>query len=1034
MADSGPQGAASDKVEGLPDELRHITTDILPLSLLLTRLAEYSHAKLQEIITELAAKPLPQALANGNVNGTANGNGILHNVPIEDTSPESLDKKTMLLNFTKDLHSRWVKALVITEWSRNAEEVGKLIDIRTYLAEKLELYHKTFWNLVQVKREMLFARVPSPDLKTALEVLSNGAVHWMPDFGYLEPPPLTEEEKLHWTHEIEMHLHARLQLQEFDTMPDPFKKYRIGNGKVTFTVPGEFEVDLTIGHEDFSTQFWFLDFRPIYSPAPPELSQQLRQIIEARVNNALAADGLTGCYKYLHEFTLTAKITEFTRQALELSSTGRWADTLRVERLNRALGIQYWRNCQHSRVSQSWILLGVRSAEGPNEDPDAQASSSRLMLSWFRDGKEVKEVGIAFDVDTISTEDLLMAVIAKHIEHLLCPIYQTLVAKPRYAQRQGRLSLNIEKDPQRSRLTPAPFDEVKSMVYSLSPSIREAFHAVWVRNAKWGPQWFAALSMSLAGDHCWLVEISVEGQGSSGRRINTFRRLPSSPSDLLLPDMLFQKLAKYGPGIMAEIQSLRHGRQEHVAHAAQQQPANSSSSAASYQTNMLIIVARASELLPPSRIGSLDGTRPLWAQEYIPVTYKGLAPEPPPAIGSGDPLQRQAGPLRILVEARVAVTNRARFEFVKSRLDRDVRYDPRIGQFTLRFRPEANTSVIPMLRERIQALDRLFDFVEAVHRAGKHAVLESVTLHELVFTYGAHTAEAPPPPANSQDQGEQRSWKVRLNLSGARGVDVRLEQGNPHLRVIDYLRSIANSPKSKSLPAWLSLTLPLFRALERLQDSWDLPSANKQGECFILHKSLDWVALRFALAGPKSRRLQLDIKARERKGQLMWQVSRPSTDANANNENDEFTKVLAPKVWSVSGQGFQGLSTGAAANWDQGIENLLALISDTLLSMVGTPPQPQQQQAPPAGQAQEQLPAPPPGPAGRFPQQVQPSQQPLQHLQHLQQQQQHHRPPPPPPQQHVPQPGMHGQAQHQGQVQGPRAGMGQNNASVVVID
>jgi mediator of RNA polymerase II transcription subunit 14 len=151
------------------------------LSLLLTRLAEYSHAKLQEIITELAAKPLPQALANGNVNGTANGNGILHNVPIEDTSPESLDKKTMLLNFTKDLHSRWVKALVITEWSRNAEEVGKLIDIRTYLAEKLELYHKTFWNLVQVKREMLFARVPSPDLKTALEVLSNGAVHWMPD-------------------------------------------------------------------------------------------------------------------------------------------------------------------------------------------------------------------------------------------------------------------------------------------------------------------------------------------------------------------------------------------------------------------------------------------------------------------------------------------------------------------------------------------------------------------------------------------------------------------------------------------------------------------------------------------------------------------------------------------------------------------------------------------------------------------------------------------------------------------------------------
>jgi mediator of RNA polymerase II transcription subunit 14 len=182
--ESGPQDPPASKTDQLPDEIHHITTDILPLSLLLTRLAEFSHSKLQDVIVELASKPLPQALANGNVNGSVNGNGAIHNAVVEDTSPESLDKKTLLLNFIKDLHSRWVKALVITEWSRNADEVGKLIDIRTHLAEKLELYHKTFWGLVQVKREMLFARVPSPDFKTALEVLSHGVVHWMPEVGY----------------------------------------------------------------------------------------------------------------------------------------------------------------------------------------------------------------------------------------------------------------------------------------------------------------------------------------------------------------------------------------------------------------------------------------------------------------------------------------------------------------------------------------------------------------------------------------------------------------------------------------------------------------------------------------------------------------------------------------------------------------------------------------------------------------------------------------------------------------------------------
>jgi mediator of RNA polymerase II transcription subunit 14 len=190
------------KMEDLPDELRHITDDVMPLSLLLGRLAQFSHMKLQELILDLASKPLPENALNGNAKGPVNGgiNGNVNigpngnakgsNVPIpalEDTSPESLDKKTMILKFIQDLHSRWVKALVITEWARNADEVGKLIDLRTHLAEKLELYNTTFWSMVNVKREMAFAKVPSPDLKTALEVLSTGAVHWMPDVGCNRP-------------------------------------------------------------------------------------------------------------------------------------------------------------------------------------------------------------------------------------------------------------------------------------------------------------------------------------------------------------------------------------------------------------------------------------------------------------------------------------------------------------------------------------------------------------------------------------------------------------------------------------------------------------------------------------------------------------------------------------------------------------------------------------------------------------------------------------------------------------------------------
>lgn len=265
-----------------------------------------------------------------------------------------------------------------------------------------------------------------------------------PQFNYLEPPPVSAEEKESWIEEINTLLSARLSIDEYDRIPEPFRDYTIHSGRVTFRVEGEFEVDLTIGEEDFEKQFWFIDFRFLFSPAPAELSERARLFLEFKVNEALATDGLPGCYNYLHEFTLTAKIGEFTRQAVELS-TVRWVDTLKIERLNRSLAIQYWLNRQHSQGSKSWIILGVNSGRGTDGVRDP-GSPSYISLRWFRDGKEVKDADIPFDVETISTEKLLMAVIARHIDYLLSSIYNRLLSKPRFAQKQSRLSLDTSHE------------------------------------------------------------------------------------------------------------------------------------------------------------------------------------------------------------------------------------------------------------------------------------------------------------------------------------------------------------------------------------------------------------------------------------------------------------------------------------------------------------------------------------------------------------------------------------------------------------
>src|ERR1700722_6388022 len=111
---------------------------------------------------------------------------------------------------------------------------------------------------------------------------------------------MTAKELLKSLQNLNTLLSIRLNLHEYDKIPLQFKDYSIKSGRVTFRVAGEFEVDLTIAEENPEKQFWFIDFRFLFTPAVSQLPEHLRYMIENRVNAALEKDGLAGCYKFLH--------------------------------------------------------------------------------------------------------------------------------------------------------------------------------------------------------------------------------------------------------------------------------------------------------------------------------------------------------------------------------------------------------------------------------------------------------------------------------------------------------------------------------------------------------------------------------------------------------------------------------------------------------------------------------------------------------------------------------------------------------------
>ena len=242
-----------------------------------------------------------------------------------------------------------------------------------------------------------------------------------------------------WVTELDTVLALRLNLSDFDKLPPQFRTYTIASGRVTFRVPGEFEVDLTVADEDEDSQFWFIDFRFAFAPATDTVSELVKNYLEMSCNAVLALDGFFGCYCFLHEFVLTHKINELHRQAAELAR-GLWADNLLVEALPRALAIQYWaaRHQGDDNAPKHWLMIGVYGSVGEDaaRTTASAPATSAIVVKWFRDGKEVGDVAV--DLQDISVENLLMTVIGKHTYHILSALYTRLAILPMFQDPNGQ--------------------------------------------------------------------------------------------------------------------------------------------------------------------------------------------------------------------------------------------------------------------------------------------------------------------------------------------------------------------------------------------------------------------------------------------------------------------------------------------------------------------------------------------------------------------------------------------------------------------
>lgn len=927
----------------LPPEIEQITYGYIPFSMLVSRLVQETFNGLTDVINDMSDMQSSQSGQNVPLNHVSqqfNGNG--------NVSGANVPKKLRMLNFASDRRAQFIKILILLRWARQAEALGKVIDLNVWTKNRIGEYEGCTGWMGELKRRLGSLRDPNPDIQTALEVLSLGKASCLPDLGYLPPEPLSSQQLLTTLRRINTLLSIRLNLHE--AVPLAFRRFSIASGRVTFHVHQEFEVDLSIAEEDPSSQLYFIDFRFIFSPTSAELpANGLRDVIENRANEVLKREGLQGLFEVLHNFTLTHKLSVLRNQALEMAR-GYWSEQLNVEAVHRSVIVQYWTNRPGGK---SWIEIGLkRGKESASSYSFDTQRISYIALRWFRGGKEVVDVPTTMNLGELLLADTLKHIIALHTSYIFEHITAKLSESLLYSEHLLRLKctpsdeepinahmlvqlttskgIKIAQEPVSGRLSilPAshlnsraeyelnrlgsPATDGESQLAHLRSHVSQEEIEIGARNIGW------ELVRSLSPSQETVQRVFVKGI----QRIRFFRRVSWSPNWMLAFTTslegdfwwiveLTEREKTAGPAVGPIIQSAYKiglsGSKYLVVDPSYAMLANIEQTAA-------------------GMISQLVDTRAL--QPHIPHKIK---------LSKRGSIGTRSGSLLIRFPSKVTPSvTRVSANFALPWLEEVVRVtylglDPskkfavHVAQVHMQqsisklrnlvatipsvaFVPAANDfsealrfwiltkvgmSLVPILKGRLTAIALFLDFASTIKSQGLTCKAVSTTRLDFNYTHSESPLEAI---IHFPNDEPQRVSPVRPN---------------PHLRIADHLSEKLRSQGLGAVISMLRISLPILRTFTAIE------ARQNSGGVEILTRSDQWYQIRYSDPYGKG---SFDICLRYRRDDPKWFIA--DTSIKKPDFADEAFEKGLRAVTRGKGDGWQGVKGGMIAGIN-GVEDLI---------------------------------------------------------------------------------------------------------------
>lgn len=827
--------APDSKTNNWPAEIPHLTEGYGPIAHILQRLTQDTFRELQELIRSLVK---------------------LSNDANLDPATIAARKKKAILTWAETESNQWIKMAIIQQWAERMPEIYELVDLKLWLGDQQLLYDNAGFAIGQVKKDMVPAMLPPPDVNTAVQTLS-GQVPEAAQLDFKPKKRLSSKELLKMLRQMNIILSIRLS--QIASLPPHLRGYIVKDGRATFAFPHEFELDITVGDENPESPLYFLDLRLNFASKDVTHLEikKFRDRIGPQIDFLLASEGIAAACQFLNELVLTFKLNLLRQEAVTLAHSS-WTDSLQVSQIQRTIVLQYW----SSRPGpKSWLEIGIASGDKIKDATSGEDHNwNRIAVRWFRQGQLQKAGHGLLDEQVLSVEGILAGVTSLHFRATLKDMYEELRTWPVYSH--DLLTLDVSSsaaDTTQSYMDlqmTANFSvrvtlEARSGLLQLHPPTAETVRCQGVLNAPIGqPMRYDALDnlrgeivainlTAAARDARW-DEVQLEGgayrnlydrlTGLGKSRLKIFRP-PGWSSNWMLVVCLnrhgdrWQVVGQIGSQKEAQesripLPGLLGGDSQVKETYTATRLADAQAPIASVITDYCLGRALTVKKIPFEYVlqshttaGSHPGFRPIimGTLSYARSLARSI-------IVTRLPSKFKLGFQGISGEGQAVLA--AEFQFNRTRLmqlmgrslrlDSNMNVDHSTGRILIRFPAPIGSNPIAQLGAKIQQFDNLLGSLISLKRHPE-VVLERSSLDSLLLRYSEdpylaaeilqEAVDAAPP-----DRRIPLMSKI-LDLNDLISLKFRPEQSNPHRAVKSHLTRTLTQPGKGSLDALLTVLL-----------------------------------------------------------------------------------------------------------------------------------------------------------------------------------------------------------------------------------